>query len=51
MSEYFDRDFFKFLLGFTFIVCVSLAIILVGQVHKNKGSLAETTPTCETSTC
>ena len=36
MRQYFDKDFFKFLLGFVAIIAFSLAIILVARSYQNK---------------
>jgi len=33
MSDYFDKDFFKFLFGFLTIIIVSLIIILVAKIY------------------
>jgi hypothetical protein len=33
MKEYFDEDFFKFLLGFIAIVSISLIIILATRIY------------------
>ena len=36
MSQYFDKDFFKFLLGFVAIIALSLIIILVARTYQDK---------------
>lgn len=51
MNEYFDRDFFKFLLGFTAIVSISLAVILVTQDYQNSKNSIEVIRDCESSSC
>ena len=47
MSQYFDRDFFKFLLGFVSIILLSLVIILVAQIYKENSK--DQTPVAEQS--
>ena len=34
MSQYFDKDFFKFLLGFAAIILISCAVILATKVYQ-----------------
>jgi hypothetical protein len=34
MSRYFDKDFFKFLLGFATIIAFSLTVILVAKIYQ-----------------
>ena len=34
MSNYFDKDFFKFALGFVSIILISLAIILAVRIYE-----------------
>jgi len=53
MSEYFDRDFFKFLFGFVAIVSISLAIVLVSQayVDTKNTSVVEAQNKCISSNC
>ena len=36
MSKYFDKDFFKFLLGFAVIVTISLVVILATRMYEEK---------------
>lgn len=36
MSQYFDSDFFKFLLGFLAIIIISVVVILFFQEYRNK---------------
>ncbi len=35
MLKYFDRDFWKFLLGFIAIVCTSLIILLASRLYQD----------------
>ncbi len=35
MSKYFDRDFFKFFMGFVAIITFSLVIIIATQIYGN----------------
>lgn len=39
MSQYFDRDFFKFFLGFAAIISVSLLIIIAARVYQERGEM------------
>jgi hypothetical protein len=34
MLKYFDRDFFKFLLGFIAIICTSIIILLAARLYE-----------------
>lgn len=36
MAQYFDRDFFKFFMGFVTIVAVSLIIIIATRIYDEK---------------
>ena len=36
MSQYFDKDFFKFFLGFIAIISLSLIIILAARSYEDK---------------
>ncbi|MEQ1500096.1 MAG: hypothetical protein ABL917_01840 [Parcubacteria group bacterium] len=36
MSKYFDKDFFRFFVGFMAIIAVSLLIIIVSRVYQNQ---------------
>lgn len=36
MSQYFDKDFFKFVLGFLTLVFFSLTIIFISRVYEEK---------------
>jgi hypothetical protein len=47
MKKYFDKDFFKFLVGFVLILLVSLTIILLAKGYELK--LATDQATAETS--
>ena len=48
MSNYFDKDFFKFLLGFVAIIAISLVIILGTEFYQNKsGQEASTLKTTQ----
>lgn len=37
MSKYFDKDFFKFFLGFAAIISTSIIIILAARVYEQGG--------------
>jgi hypothetical protein len=39
MIKYFDKDFFKFLLGFIAIIALSLVIILAAKSYQVKSKL------------
>ena len=39
MSQYFDKDFLKFFLGFVSIVLLSLVIIIIAQSYKSKSEI------------
>ena len=43
MSEYFDKDFFKFLLGFFVIIALSLIIILGTRTYQKNSQAGPTT--------
>ncbi len=45
MLKYFDRDFFRFLLGFVAILSTSIIIILVGRLYQEQALIEETTQT------
>ena len=45
MSQYFDKDFFKFLLGFMSIVVISLVIVAVLKDYQTRSRIKPTTPT------
>jgi len=52
MSDYFDRDFFKFLFGFLTIVLISLIIILSVKIYSSSTSPVQVENDCATSgTC
>ncbi|HEY0221171.1 MAG TPA: hypothetical protein VGC58_03040 [Candidatus Paceibacterota bacterium] len=36
MSQYFDKDFFKFFTGFMVIIVISLTIILVTRIYEQR---------------
>jgi hypothetical protein len=36
MSQYFDKDFFKFFLGFVSIISISIIIIFVTRVYQEE---------------
>lgn len=38
MSKYFDKDFFKFFLGFAAIISLSLMVILATRIYQEKAS-------------
>ncbi|MEI6843267.1 MAG: hypothetical protein WCK48_02050 [bacterium] len=48
MSQYFDKDFVKFLLGFIVIVLISCAIIIVARVYES-GSDTNQNPVVNTA--
>ena len=41
MSQYFDKDFFKFLLGFVAIITFSLIIILIARTYEDNSKMQE----------
>lgn len=41
VEKYFDKDFFKFLAGFLFLLLISGAIVIVARIY-DKGNLAGT---------
>jgi len=41
MSQYFDKDFFKFFLRFAAILSVSIIIIIAARLYQTQSSLAE----------
>ena len=43
MSQYFDKDFFKFLLGFVAIIIVSCLVILLTRIYQDQKTI-KTTP-------
>lgn len=40
MTKYFDKDFFRFFMGFVAIICTSLIILLVSRLYQNDALLA-----------
>lgn len=36
MSKYFDKDFFKFLMGFISILCTSLIILMASRLYQEE---------------
>lgn len=36
MEKYFDKDFFRFLLGFIAIICTSIIIIFASKLYQEK---------------
>ncbi len=45
MGKYLDKDFFKFLAGFLFLLLVSSAVVIVARIYE-KGNLAGTSVPC-----
>ena len=40
MSQYFDKDFFKFFLGFVAIISVSLMVIFATRFYEEKAKVS-----------
>ncbi len=49
MSQYFDKDFFKFFLRFAAIVSLSLIIILAARMYQDRQYTSSTDQTTEDS--
>lgn len=45
MASYFDKDFFKFFLGFTAIICSSLIILLATRMYQAESTVDENSNT------
>ena len=41
MIKYFDKDFFKFLLGFVSILCTSLIILLASRLYQEEARVSK----------
>jgi len=50
MEEYFDKDFFRFLAGFLFLLLISGAVVLAARIYE-KGNLAGTGAPCVGEGC
>lgn len=37
MAKYFDKDFWRFFMGFVAIICTSLIILLVSRLYQEEG--------------
>lgn len=50
MSQYFDKDFFKFLIGFVSILIISLVFVTFLREYETKSKIKSTTPRVYTAT-
>jgi len=41
MSQYFDKDFWRFLMGFIAIICTSIIILLASRLYQEEGRVGD----------
>ena len=42
MTKYFDKDFFRFFMGFVAIICTSLIILLASKLYQDESIIGNT---------